>query len=47
LSTKIGVMRIRCKSPFNLVNFFERDIDLEEELEEFESDFEKDEVVEV
>ncbi len=40
-------MRIRCKSPFNLVNFFERDIDLEEELEEFESDFEKDEVVEV
>ncbi len=40
-------MRIGCRSPFNLVKFLERDIDLEEKLKEFESDFEKDEVVEV
>jgi hypothetical protein len=40
-------MWIGFKSPFNLVKFLERDIYLEEKLEEFESDFEKDEVVEV
>jgi hypothetical protein len=39
--------RIRCKFPFNLVEFFEKDIDLKEELEEFEKDFEKDKIVEV
>jgi len=39
--------RIGCKSPFNLVEFFERDIDLKEELENFEDEFKKDEVVEV
>jgi hypothetical protein len=38
---------IRCKSPFNLREFLEMDIDLEDEFEEFEGDFEKDEVVEV
>ncbi len=38
---------IRCKSPFNLREFLEMDIDLEDGLEEFEGDFEKDEVVEV
>jgi hypothetical protein len=33
-------------SPFNLLEFLERDVDLEEELKEFEGEFEKDEVVE-
>ncbi len=32
---------------FNLLEFFERDMDLEEELEKFEGEFERDEVVEV
>jgi len=36
--------RIRCKSPSNLIEFFEKDIDLEKELEEFEGEFERDEV---
>ncbi len=40
-------LRIKCKSPSNLLEFFEKDIDLENELEEFEGEFEKDEVVEV
>jgi hypothetical protein len=31
----------------DLLEFLERDIDLEEELEEFEGEFEKDEVVKV
>jgi hypothetical protein len=35
--------RIGCKYPYNLIDFFERDIDLKEELKEFE----RDEVVEV
>ncbi len=39
--------RVACKSSFNLIEFLERNIDVEEELEEFEGDFEKDEVVEV
>jgi hypothetical protein len=34
-------------SPFNLLEFLEIDVDLEEELKEFEDEFEKDEVVEV
>jgi hypothetical protein len=29
------------------LEFFERDVDLEEELEEFKGEFEKDEIVEV
>jgi len=35
------------KYPSDLVKFLERNIDLEEELEKFENDFEKDEVVEI
>ncbi len=35
------------KSSSNLLKFLERDMDLEEELKEFEGEFEKDEVVEV
>ncbi len=38
-------LRIGCKSPSNLLKFLKRDMDLEEELEEFEGEFEKDEVV--
>jgi hypothetical protein len=39
--------RISCKSPSNLVEFLEKDVVLEEELEEFEGEFERDEVIEV
>ncbi len=39
--------RIDCTSPSNLVEFLEKDVDLKEELEKFEGEFEKDEVVEV
>ncbi len=39
--------RIGYKSPSNLLEFFEKDMDLKEELEKFEGEFEKDEVVEV
>jgi hypothetical protein len=39
-------LKIGCKSPSNLVEFLERDVDLEKELEEFEGEFEKEEVVE-
>jgi hypothetical protein len=39
--------RIRYKFPSNLLEFLERDIDLEEELKEFEREFERDEVVEM
>ncbi len=40
-------LRTRCKSPSNLVEFLEKDINLEEKLREFEGDFERDEVIEV
>jgi len=40
-------LKIGCKSPFNLVEFLEKNIDLEEKLEEFERHFENDEIVEV
>jgi hypothetical protein len=40
-------LKIGSKSPSNLIKFFEKDINLEEELEEFEGEFERDEVVEV
>jgi hypothetical protein len=33
--------RIGCKSPFDLIAFLERDINLEEELVKIEDDFEK------
>jgi hypothetical protein len=39
--------RVGCKSPSNLIQFLKRDINLEEELEKIEGDFEKDEVVEI
>ncbi len=39
--------RIGCKSPSNLVEFLEKDVNIEEEFEEFEGEFERDEVVEV
>ncbi len=32
--------RIDCKFPFNLLEFFEKDVDLEQELKEFKSEFE-------
>ncbi len=35
-----------CQSPSNLIDFLEKDINVEKELEEFEGDFERDEVVE-
>jgi hypothetical protein len=40
-------LRIGCKSPSNLLEFLEKDVDLEEELKEFEGEFLRDEVVEV
>ncbi len=40
-------LKIHCKSSYNLVEFFENDVDLEEKLKEFEGEFEKDEVVEL
>jgi len=39
--------RIGCKSPSNLMEFLEEDVDLKKESEEFEGEFERDEVVEV
>ncbi len=39
--------KVGYKSPSNLVEFLERDINLKETLEEFKIDFERDEVVEV
>jgi len=38
---------IGCESPSNLLDFLERDMALVHELEKFEGEFEKDEVVEV
>jgi hypothetical protein len=38
--------KITYKSPSNLVELFERDINFKKEFEEFEGEFEKDEVVE-
>jgi hypothetical protein len=38
-------LKIGCKSPFNLVEFLEKHINFEKELEEFEGDFGKDEIV--
>jgi hypothetical protein len=38
---------IGCKSPFNLVEFLEKDVNLEKEFEKFEGEFERDEVVEL
>jgi hypothetical protein len=38
-------LRIGYKSPSNLVEFLEKDVGLKEELEEFEGEFERDEIV--
>jgi hypothetical protein len=40
-------LKIGCKSPFNVIELLERDIGLEEDLEQFEVEFERDEVVEM
>jgi hypothetical protein len=37
--------RIDCKSTFNLVELIEKDLNFEEELEEFESSFQWDEIL--
>jgi hypothetical protein len=42
-----SIPRIDCKSPSSLVKFIDIDGDLEKELEEFESSFEWDEVVDL
>jgi len=39
--------RIGCKSPSNLADFIKNDLNLKEELEEFEGAFERDEIVEL
>ncbi len=39
--------RIGCKSPSNLVEFLEKDINIEKGLAEFEGEFENDEIVEM
>ncbi len=39
--------RIGCKSPSNLLEFIEKDVNLEHDLGKFEGEFERDEVVEV
>jgi hypothetical protein len=40
-------LKVGCKSTSNLVEFIEVDQDLEEKLEQFEGDFERDEVSEL
>jgi hypothetical protein len=39
--------RIGCKSPSSLADFMESDLNLEEELEQFQKAFKRDEVVEL
>jgi hypothetical protein len=39
--------KIGCKSPFNLVEFLEKDVNLEKEFEKIKGEFERDEVVEL
>jgi len=38
--------RIGCNSPSNLMEFLEKDVNLEQELEKLEVEFERDEIVE-
>ncbi len=38
-------LRIGCKFPSSLVDFIENDLNLEEELEEFEGAFERDKLM--
>jgi hypothetical protein len=39
--------KVGCKSPSNLVELIQRDLDFEDELEEFEGSFEWDEIVDI
>jgi hypothetical protein len=39
-------LRISCKSPYSLIDLIEINVNLDEELEEFERAFENDEVME-
>jgi hypothetical protein len=39
--------RLGCKTPFNFVEFIEKDKIIEEELEEFEGGFEREEIVDM
>jgi hypothetical protein len=39
-------LRIRCKPPFNLIEFLKKDIDGKVDLNFFEEEFERDEIVE-
>ncbi len=39
--------RIDCKSPSNLVQLIEKDLDFEEELENFEGSFKQDELLNI
>ncbi len=40
-------LKISCKSPSSLVEFLEKNIDVEKQLQEFEGEFKRDEIVEV
>jgi hypothetical protein len=44
---EVSALGLGCKSPFNFLEFIEKDVDLEEELKEFECEFECNEVVKV
>ncbi len=39
--------RIDCKSPFNLVELIEKDLDFEEELEKIEGSFKQDDMLNI
>jgi hypothetical protein len=39
--------RIDCKSPSNLVELIEKDLDFEEELEKFEGSFKQDDLLNI
>ncbi len=41
-----NVLRVSCKSPFNLMKLIERNVNLKDELKKIENSFEWDEVVE-
>ncbi len=40
-------LRVGCKAPFNLVEIIEMNVDLKNELEEFETKFEREEIVDM
>ncbi len=43
----LNYCRIDCKPPSNLVELIEKDLDFEEELEEFEGSFKHDELLDL